>query len=54
VLPYTHIEPAVNVCAEGFLTSIEVIVDEEVVFASAGARVIYTVQYFYNQLPLSV
>jgi hypothetical protein len=29
--------------------------DEEVVtFDSAGARVIYTVQYFYNQLPLSV
>jgi hypothetical protein len=34
---------------------ISIVDDEEVVtFDSAGARVIYTVQYFYNQLPLSV
>lgn len=34
---------------------ISIVNEEEVVtFDSAGARVIYTVQYFYNQLPLSV
>jgi hypothetical protein len=41
-----------------FVNPVQVITlidDEEVVtFDSAGARVIYTVQYFYNQLPLSV
>lgn len=33
---------------------VEIIVDEEITFSSEGARTIYTVQYFYNQLPMSV
>jgi hypothetical protein len=37
-----------------FVNPVEIVVDNEITFASDGARVIYTVQYFYNQLPLSV
>lgn len=36
------------------INPVEVVVEDVITFASAGARVIYTVQYFYNQLPLSV
>jgi len=43
-----------NSYVDVFVNPVEVIVDEEITFDSTGARVIYTVQYFYNQLPLSV
>jgi hypothetical protein len=33
---------------------IDVITENVVTFTSAGAKVIYTVQYFYNQQPLTI
>ena len=43
-----------NSYVDVFVNPVEVVVANVVTFSSAGARVIYTVQYFYNQLPLSV
>lgn len=36
------------------INPIEVLVNDIVTFTSAGAKVIYTVQYFCNQQPLSI
>ena len=37
-----------------FVSPVEIVTNEVVTFSSSGAKAIYTVQYFYNQLPLSV
>ncbi len=43
-----------NSYVEVFINPTEVIVENEVTFSSAGAKSIYTVQYFCNQQPLTI
>lgn len=43
-----------NSYVEVVIDPIEVIVDNEITFTSAGAKAIHTVQYFCNQQPLTI